>query len=173
MTEKSQWIERKFQYEAPIGEFPCILTRLRGTPARLDEIIRPLPKEILTVRVDEGWSIQEHIGHLEDVEELHDGRIDDFVEGVEVLRPADMSNKRTYERNHNEKDIDEVLASFRATRMAIIKRFEGLDDEVVSRMALHPRLNRPMRVVDMAFFFAEHDDHHVAIIMEIIGRLQS
>jgi hypothetical protein len=170
MAKKDKWIERKFAYNPPAGEFPCILTRLRGTPARLDEIVKPLPKEILVRQIDDGWSIQEQIGHLEDVEELLDGRIDDFIAGLDTLRPADMSNKRTYERRHNEKDIDLLLASFRTTRTGIVNRLEDLDDKVISHIATHPRLNKPMRVVDMMFFFAEHDDHHIAIIIELIKK---
>jgi hypothetical protein len=172
MATMSKWLERKFEYKAPVGEFPCILTRLRGTPARLDEIIGSLPEKILTVRDGENWSIQEHIGHLEDVEELLDGRIDDFIAGKETLRPADMSNQRTYQRNHNDKEIMALLKSFREVRFNSIRRLEEFDDDMVSRTSLHPRLNKPMRAVDMAFFFAEHDDHHLAIILDLVRKLQ-
>jgi hypothetical protein len=34
-------------------------------------------------------------------------------------------------------------------------------------MALHPRLNVRIRVLDLAFFIAEHDDHHLARISEL------
>ncbi|MBC8367786.1 hypothetical protein H8E52_10280 [bacterium] len=34
--------------------------------------------------------------------------------------------------------------------------------------ALHPRLKTPMRACDMLYFMAEHDDHHLARISEII-----
>jgi uncharacterized damage-inducible protein DinB len=172
MTEKSKWIDRRFEYHPVQGEFPCILARLRGTPARLDEIVRLLPKEVLTQSANGGWSIQEHIGHLKDVEELLDGRIDDFIAGVETLRPADMSNKRTNERHHNEKDINALLESFRDTRHGILNRIDELDEAVIIRTAVHPRLNKPMRMIDMAFFFAEHDDHHVATILEMAKRIQ-
>jgi hypothetical protein len=32
---------------------------------------------------------------------------------------------------------------------------------------VHPRLGTPMRLVDMMFFVAEHDDHHLATITEL------
>jgi hypothetical protein len=41
---------------------------------------------------------------------------------------------------------------------------------------LHPRLKQPMRLVDHLYFVAEHDDHHLARIWEMIeakGRLSS
>lgn len=171
MPDKTNWIERKFEYNPPDGELPCILARLRGTPARLEEIVKSLSKEQLTIKHNDNWSIQEQVGHLEDVEELLDGRVDDFIAGKDTLRPADMSNQRTNDRQHNEKDIDLLLQSFRSTRQGIVNRIEEMDDKVVARTAIHPRLNKPMRVVDMAFFFAEHDDHHIATIYEIARKL--
>ncbi len=41
-----------------------------------------------------------------------------------------------------------------------------VDDAVV-----HPRLKQPMSMVDLFFFIAEHDDHHLARIREV-GSLQ-
>lgn len=172
MADKTKWIERKFEYHPPQGEYLCILARLRGTPARVEEIAGSIPGETLTTRLAESWSIQEQIGHLEDVEELLDARIDDFIAGRDTLRPADMSNQRTRDRNHNRKDISLLLASFRSTRMGIVNRLEELDDEVIARVSLHPRLNKPMRVIDMMFFFAEHDDHHIATMLDLAAKLR-
>ena len=36
---------------------------------------------------------------------------------------------------------------------------------------MHPRLERPMRLIDMMFFHAEHDDYHLARISELRRRL--
>ena len=33
--------------------------------------------------------------------------------------------------------------------------------------AHHPRLNKPMRVIDLAVFVADHDDYHLAQIDEL------
>jgi hypothetical protein len=33
---------------------------------------------------------------------------------------------------------------------------------------LHPRLKQPMRLVDHLYFVAEHDDHHLATIREMM-----
>jgi hypothetical protein len=106
MVEMTKWIERKFNFDYPVGLFPCIVERLRGTPARLDEVVQSSPPEILTVRVNDKWSIQENIGHLIEVDALHTGRLDDYRSKAEVLRPADMTNKRTYQADYNSMDID-------------------------------------------------------------------
>ncbi len=167
MIAQIKWFERTFNFDYPIGIFPCIIARLRGTPARLDELIQTLPSEILTRRVNGGWSIQEHVGHLGDLETLHDGRIDDFLANAKVLRPADLTNRKTHEADHNSKPIQTLLASFRSLRMNFVNRLEELEEEVLARTALHPRLNQPMRVIDLAFFTAEHDDHHIAKMVEL------
>ena len=82
MIRRTKWVERVFDFSLPVGVFPCVAERLRGTPARL-----------------EGW-----------------------------------------------------------------------DEERLGRVSRHPRLDRPMRAVDMAYFVAEHDDHHLAKMTELARR---
>lgn len=35
MQEMMHWLDRRFQYEPPAGEYPMIIERLRGTSARV------------------------------------------------------------------------------------------------------------------------------------------
>ena len=78
-----------------------------------------------------------------------------------------MGNRKTYEADHNEKPVNVLLTAFRTKRLKFVERLEELDEEIVERTALHPRLNQPMRIIDMAFFTAEHDDHHIARIIAL------
>jgi hypothetical protein len=39
-----------------------------------------------------------------------------------------------------------------------------------ARSMLHPRLKKPMRLVDHLHFAAEHDDHHLAKIWDLITK---
>jgi uncharacterized damage-inducible protein DinB len=167
------WIERQFDFTYPVGAFPFILERVRGTPARLEEMVRSFPPETLTVRVGDAWSIQEHVGHLYDLDELHEGRLEDYDANLEVLRAADMTNKKTYDADHNKADIDELLARFRAARTRFVQRLDQMDEETVTRSALHPRLQKQMRIMDLALFVAEHDDHHLASIRHVARTLQT
>jgi hypothetical protein len=171
MIARIKWTERKFDFSQPVGLFPMTLERLRGTPVRLLHTAGMLSPELLTVKINGKWSVQEHIGHLYDLEELHEGRIDDFLSGKEILRAADMSNAKTYASAHNEADIKDLLKKFRDSRNEFIRRLEALDEEILNRSALHPRLQVQMRPVDMALFTAEHDDQHLAIIQEIMREL--
>lgn len=163
-----KWFDRKFTLDLPLWMFPNIVERLRGTPARVEELIRNLSNDTLTQRVQGAWSIQENVGHLLDLEPLWFGRTMEFTEGVEVLRPADLSNRKTHEAHHNDQSITAVLAAFRKERRRLVEMLDDVDDSFREASALHPRLNQPMRPIDLAFFIAEHDDHHLARITELI-----
>jgi uncharacterized damage-inducible protein DinB len=161
------WVKRQFNFDMPVEMFPHVVERVRGTPARLEELVRSLPPEILTKNLgeqDERWSIQEVVGHLYDLDELHEGRLEDYKAGADVLRAADMTNKKTHEADHNSRRIEDLLAQFRDTRMDFVRRLDAMDEEGASQSALHPRLGKQMRVIDLAYFVAEHDDHHLAEI---------
>ena len=168
MLRPMNWFDRKFSFDFPLEVYPNIVERLRGTPARLAERVGALPRAILIRRDGEDWSIQEHAGHLLDLGSLDLARLEDFRTGREVLQPADLENRKTYEANHNANTIEAILAAFRAERATLVHQLDLLDEAFVQRTALHPRLKTPMRVVDWAFFVAEHDDHHLAQITELI-----
>ncbi|MEW5795306.1 MAG: DinB family protein [Candidatus Zixiibacteriota bacterium] len=162
------WINRKFEFSLPVEMFPNVLERLRGTPARLEEKLAGLPPDILTRKPGDKWSVQEQVGHLLDLEPLWHGRLADYRNGLKVLRPADIRNRPTTEANHNANSIGNILNAFRAERAKLVAEFEAFGIEGAGQSALYPRLNQPMRVIDGAFFVAEHDDHHLAKISALI-----
>ena len=144
-----------------------IVERLRGTAARLAEKALSTPDDHLNVRVGSAWSIQEHVGHLIDLEPLWFARVDDLLAGAEELRPADMTNRKTYEANHNQRDIEDLLAEFTRARNRMIERLDALRIDQVVLSARHPRLDQPMRLIDLCWFVAEHDDHHLTIMTRL------
>jgi hypothetical protein len=163
-----RWVEREFEFDLPVGVFPCVVERLRGTPARLEELTRGLPRGRLTAKPEGLWSVQEQAGHLWDLDGLHEGRLEDYARGLEVLRAADMRNRKTEEAGHNGALLGEILAGFRAARLRFVARLEALTETEVAASALHPRLGKQMRVIDMAYFTAEHDDHHLAAVSGLL-----
>ena len=164
MIDVIPWTERTFRFDLPVRQFPNVIERLRGTPARLRTRLGALSADVLTRRIGGKWSIQEHAGHLRDLGALDAARLDDYTAGRETLTAADMSNRLTVDARHNDHSIDDVLGGFERERGALVRRLDQLDEAFVARTALHPRLGVPMRVVDWAFFVAEHDDHHLAVI---------
>jgi uncharacterized damage-inducible protein DinB len=168
MSEHLKWGERKFAFTFPAEVFPEMIERVRGTPARLEDRVNSIPLPVLTRRDGERWSIQENAGHLLDIESLFSRRLDEYLAGAETLHAADMSNRKTFEADHNRANMQAILTNFRHERTRLVQRFDDLQPETFAKVAHHPRLKVPMRLVDMIFFQAEHDDYHLARISELV-----
>ncbi len=168
MSGVSLWYERQFAFGFPAELYPNICIRLRGTPARLEEIVRNASRQSLTRKPGEKWSAQEHVGHLLDLEPLWLKRLEDFVQGRPDLSTTDLSNRKTHEANYNSQAIEEILADFRIARLRLVERAGEVDPPLYSRVLVHPRLQKPIRLVDHLYFVAEHDDHHLASIWQLI-----
>ena len=170
MIAKTPWLERRFESALPLSAFPTVVERLRGTPARVEDRLRGLTAASLTARPDDSWSIQENVGRLIMVEELWAARLDDFEARRGDLRAARFESWRVETARFNDQPVGEMCAVFRRSRETLVRRLEGLEDEdkVLEVIARHPRLDRPMRVVDLVLFIAEHDDHHLARISELV-----
>lgn len=165
MVKQIPWIERKFNFaDLHEGLFPDIVERLRGAPARLDESVKGLSDEELSQKPGDKWSIKEEAGHLYDLEDLWSVRLKGLLSDKPELVPADMSNKKTHEAGHNTQTIEDLLSQFRTARQEFVNKLDALTEEQVLTFAIHPRLITKMRVIDLAFFAAEHDDHHLAVI---------
>lgn len=111
MSQVPTWFERKFEFSFPVGLYPNLCARLRGTPARLEEALRGRSSETLVRKVQEKWSLQEHAGHLLDLEPLWLARVDDYVAASEQLTAADLKNRKTDEANHNSRPLQQILTS--------------------------------------------------------------
>jgi len=168
MSSLRPWFDRQFQRGLPPEVLPVIIERLRGTPARLDERTSNIPPSHLIQRFGQSWSIQENVGHLLDLEPLWAGRLDDFLQQTPQLRATDLENRRTWDADYNLQSLAAVLADFRSARMAFVAQLERLSETQLRLTAVHPRLQQPMTVTDHAFFVAEHDDHHLARISELL-----
>jgi uncharacterized damage-inducible protein DinB len=167
---RERWFERSFDFRLPTTRFPSVVERLRGTPARLEERTRALPVSTLTARPDGRWSVQENVGHLADLEPLWLRRARQIFSGDAELESTDLTNRRTDEANHNARRLDDLLAEFRDLRRQFAELLLTADAAVLQQTALHPRLRTPMRLIDLAVFVADHDDHHLAAISELCER---
>lgn len=168
MSGPSKWVEREFDFVIPVENFPNLCSRLHGTPARLEDLLRGHSPQELTKKTDNKWSIQEHAGHILDLEPLWDDRVSDFLSGSGRLTAADLNNNKTNEANHNAREVTSILDEFRQKRFHLLDRVERLDKAALSRTLTHPRLQQPMRLIDHLYFIAEHDDHHLARIWEML-----
>jgi hypothetical protein len=165
--KKTEWFERQFSFGAPAGMLPFYLERLQGTIARLEKKVPGFSEEILSNKLDGKWSIKQNIGHLAEVDEIANKRIDEMTQGISPMSPAVFEPKHDY----NAKSILEVLALFEKNRKENLKKYNQLNDALFTKSSLHPRLKVPMTPVDLAYFDAEHDDHHLVRINEILSIL--
>jgi uncharacterized damage-inducible protein DinB len=171
--KRTNWFDRKFDFSHQQDIFPSILERLEGTPIRLREKLLHIPTDFLTVKVENKWSILENIGHLTDLEPLWQGRLTDILNGETYLRATDLQNNQTDAANHNASTPQQLLAAFAQVRQQTLSQLSLLNDKEIVKFALHPRLNTPMRTMDLFLFVAEHDDHHLARITEIVRTLRT
>jgi hypothetical protein len=167
MGARIKWIDRKFSFDFPADYYPEIMGRLRGTPARVEDLIKDTTEDLLKRKPEKSWSILEHIGHLISVETLVSGRLDDYEAGKKELRAADMKNRKTEDANYNSRLLKSILTELRQVREHTMCRLAQYSPEMFARSAFHPRLKIPMRLVDCMAFFAEHDDFHMARIFEL------
>jgi uncharacterized damage-inducible protein DinB len=162
------WFDRQFAFDLPLWMAPNIVERLRGTAARAEDRLRGLDPSRGARREGSSWSIHQHIGHLGDLEPLWRARVEDLRAGRETLTPADLDNRATEEADHNARPLPELLSRFRGLRARLVAEVENTPEAGWGLTALHPRLKTPMRLLDLGFFVAEHDDHHLARITELL-----
>jgi uncharacterized damage-inducible protein DinB len=165
------WFERTFDFSSMQNTFPSIIERLDGTALRISHKLIHINSAHLTAKPEGQWSIQEHVGHLIDLEPLWSGRLEDILSSKEEMRPADLENKKTDQANHNDKNLQELLDEFTEIRSRIVDRLKELTAEEIFKYSLHPRLKTRMRVIDLFLFVAAHDDHHLASMTALISKL--
>lgn len=161
---RTPWFERQFPTIADNGLLPGILERLAGTAPRLRVM---LPAVEQGPPAASGWSVPQEIGHLLDLEPLWLTRAHDIMRGEEVLTAADLSNRATREANHDQWPLSQLIDRWEPLRQALVAVLRSANDADLERSARHPRLGTPMRLIDLAYFVAEHDDHHLARLREV------
>lgn len=161
--KKLAWFERQFTFGLPAGMLPFYLERLCGTAIRIADKVRGVSEDILSEKVDGKWSVKQNIGHLAEVDAIALQRIDQMLQGIPVMLPAVFEPK-----DYNPLPVREVLQYFEENRRKNLVKYKSLRDEDLTKASVHPRLKMQMTPVDLAYFDAEHDDHHLVTIHEIL-----
>jgi len=163
------WFDRQFTFGLPPEMLPFYLERLEGTISRLMGKVKNCPEEILSMKADGKWSVKQNIGHLAEVDEISSRRIDEIRAGTPYLSPAVFDVRLDY----NAQTVNEVLRYFTDARTKNLEKYKRLVESDLAKSSIHPRLKLPMTPVDLAWFDAEHDDHHAVRINEIISAFGS
>ncbi len=161
---KTKWFDRKFASIEDNGILPCIIERLEYTDVRLRKKIERLNVQIINGDFNGMWSIKKEIGHLIDLEPLWYERMLQIIKGEDNLKVADLTNRKTHDTDYDSGDINDLINCFGEERIKMIYLLRNATLKSMENIAKHPRLGTPMRLIDLAFFVAEHDDHHLAQI---------
>lgn len=162
------WFERNLKFGYPKEMLPFFLERLEGTIIRIEWKVKGVDDEKLSKKLNGKWSIKENIGHLAEVDAVANKRLDEMVNGAAVMSPAVFEPQ-----DYSTWPINDVLPLFSANRTSNIKKYNAIRADDLLKSSLHPRLKVMMTPVDLAWFDAEHDDHHLVKINEILAQLSA
>jgi uncharacterized damage-inducible protein DinB len=164
----SKWFDRKFDFNIGIDDYPAIYKRLQQVPDTLAALLINKPNDILSHQPDGKWSVKEHTGHLSVLEPLWRSRIHDIMEKKPMLTPTDLNNNATSQAGFNNYDITALISKFAEERKQTLSLLDSINIRDHQHTSLHPRMQQPMRLIDILYFTAEHDDHHLGVIGEMI-----
>jgi len=172
MTDaRPSWSQRKFAFVHPTWMLADFVERLRGVVPRLAPLLEGVTETAGHEQVDGKWSIAQNIGHLADVEELWRERLDDLRSGRPTYTPADPARFQALALRHQERTLPEIVQELGERRSRLVMALAEAPAALQAAMAFHQRLQTPMRLVDCAQFYAEHDDHHLLRIRTLRSRL--
>jgi len=164
----TNWFDRLFPPVLDNGVLPCILERLEVTAPPCNWKLADFDDHGTGHSETGCWSIKKEIGHLFDLEPLWYARALQIIEGRPRLLEADLSNRKTHEAPHDQVETALLISLFAAERTKLMDVFRQATELELEKSSLHPRLETPMRLIDLAFFIAEHDDHHLAKITSLL-----
>jgi uncharacterized damage-inducible protein DinB len=169
--ERPAWAQRKFLFGHPPWMLADFIERLRGVLPRLDALLVGLDDDRAHRQLEGKWSIAQNIGHLSDVEELWQERLEDLREGKKTYSPAVGARFQEVAKRHQDRPVLETMKELRSRRSRLIDALAQASPELQVAAAFHERLQVPMRLVDCAQFYAEHDDHHLIRIRRLRSML--
>lgn len=157
------WFERNLKFGYPKEMLPFFLERLEGSIVRLQAKVKGIDDTILSRKPNDKWSVKQNIGHLAEVDEIANKRLDEMAAGISPMSPAVFEP-----RDYNPWPIEKVIELFKTNRLKNLKKYQSLAEIDLLKSSLHPRLKVMMTPVDLAWFDAEHDDHHFVAINNIL-----
>lgn len=163
MEERIDWFDRKFHFGLAPGMLPLLFERLQGTVWRMENKVKGVRDHTLSEKPGGKWSVKQHIGHLAEVDQINNKRIDEILGGAPTMSPAVFEPQ-----DYSTWPVANVIAFFNETRQSNLAKYAGLTTKEMMLTSVHPRLKVAMNPVDLAFFDAEHDDHHLLKITDIL-----
>ena len=167
VAPRPNWAQRKFAFVHPPWMLADFVERLRGVVPRLRPLLEGLGEDAAHNQVDGKWSVAQNIGHLSDVEELWQERLEDLHKGRKTYTAAVGARFQELAKRHQQRSVEVILVELETRRSRLVDALTCAPAELQEATAFHERLQVPMRLVDCAQFYAEHDDHHLLRIRTI------
>ena len=164
---RPSWAQRTFAFVHPAWMLADLVERLRGLIPRLGPLLEGLEEDAAHHQVEGKWSIAQNIGHLSDVEELWQERLEDLRQGRRTYTAAVGARFQELAKRHQARALPVILAELERRRSRLVDALTRAPATLQEATAFHERLQVPMRLVDCAQFYAEHDDHHLLRIRTI------
>ncbi len=158
------WIDREFRLTAEPENAAEIIDRLLGAHERVRAKLACVEEGACRSRLDDGWTINQNIGHLGDLEPLWSLRTRQFSTDARTLAPADMSNHDTDAADHNCIPAAVLAERFHTLRRRLCDTLSALAPSDFQRACIHERLGLTMTLAQHCEFVAMHDDYHLARI---------
>ena len=159
--ERPAWAQRQFAFVHPPWMLADFVERLRGLIPRLGPLVAGVNEVFAHRQVDGKWSIAQNLGHLSDVEELWQERLEDLRHGRASYTAADPARFQAAAMRHQQRPLAATVEELAERRRRLVDALADASPSLQMATAFHPRLQKPMRLVDCAQFYAEHDDHHL------------
>jgi uncharacterized damage-inducible protein DinB len=166
--ETPKWFDRQFDFRIGSDDEAAIYARLQEATEIVKQCVQNIGEDILVQKPEGTWSVKEQIGHLFIIEPLWRTRFEDIRQSRPALTPADLDNKATSAAGFNSRPVSDLVNAFGDERKKTISLLNTMNKEDKTKTSMHPRLQQPMRIIDLAYFVAEHDDHHIARIRQLI-----
>ena len=165
--ERVPWAQRRFAFVHPAWMLADFVERLRGLVPRLGPLLAEIDDDVARRQHDGKWSIAQNVGHLSDVEELWQERLEDLRQGRATYAAADPAYYQRAAARHQERALSATVRELAERRDRLVDALATASPALQKATAFHPRLKTTMRLVDCAQFYAEHDDHHLLRIREL------
>jgi uncharacterized damage-inducible protein DinB len=159
--ERLPWAQRQFAFVYPPWMLADFIERLRGVIPRLGPLLEGLTDDDAHRMFEGKWSIAQNVGHLADVEELWQERMEDLRQGRPTYTPAEPARFQGLAVRHQERSLAAIVNELKERRSRLVQALALASPDLQRASAFHPRLKTTMRLVDCAQFYAEHDDHHL------------
>ena len=172
------WADKIVKRSYILADVTSLITRVNGAPARVEDALQSIEERYVRVRTPKKgasgearpalrWSPLDHAGHLLDVDELHSQRIKDFLNDVETLSVPTVGGIAE-DKHYNRHELAPILQRFRVGRSTLANVLYGLPEPAFTKESVYPKTGEKIRLLDYVEIIAEHDDHHLATIRELI-----